>query len=347
MGAFGDAWNWFTTNPDGSHGPQWDPGGSASRAAGGVAAAIPDGAKSWLFGGNATKGMASGPASGAYQTGYLQNDFMNRAAPQMNAGQADQTRGQQGQLAGMLFQQASGARPGAGEMAVNRQVGSAMAQQTAAAQMARGANAALAARNAARSTADIGVNGAGMAAQAQMQDQTNAQNQLGGLLGQMRGQDIGVAQGNQQAQMQQQQLQLAALAQMLGVDQAALQQDLAKRQLASTDKGMLPSLLQTGGTIAAAAASDKRLKKDIAPADREVDNLLLNLTPYAYSYKDEKHGVGRRVGIMAQDLEASAIGAEIVMDTPEGKMLDVNKALSLALAAVARLDARVRELENR
>lgn len=213
-----------------------------------------DSVKTWLLGGKATEGMASGPASGAYQQGYLQNDFMNRTAPQMNAGQSDQTRGQQGQLAGMLFQQAQGNRPGAGEMAVNRQVGSAMAQQTSAAQMARGANAALAARNAARSTADIGVNGAGMAAQAQMQDQTNAQNQLGGLLGGMRSQDIGVAQGNQQAQMQQQQLQLQALAQMLNVDVATLQQDLAKRQLAAGDKGMLPGLLQMGGSALAAYA---------------------------------------------------------------------------------------------
>lgn len=211
-------------------------------------------AKNWMFGGNATKGMASGPASGAYQTGYLKQ-FNDRAAPMMSTGQSDQVRAQQGQLAGMLFGQATGANPGAGEMAVNRQVGSAMAQQTAQAQMARGANSALAARNAARANADIGVNGAGQAAIAQMQDQTNAQNQLGGLLGGMRQQDIGIAGANQNAQMQQQQLQLGALAQMLGVDQATLQQDLAKRGLQMQDKGMLPGLLQAGGQIGAAYAT--------------------------------------------------------------------------------------------
>lgn len=213
-----------------------------------------DSFKEKMFGGNATRGMASGPQTADYQRGFLQNDFMNRTAPQMNTGQVDQTRGQQNQLASMLFQQAQGNRPGAGEMAVNRQVGNAMAQQTAAAQMARGAGAALAARNAARSTADIGVNGAGMAAQAQMADQQGAMNQLGGLLGQTRGQDIQVAGANQTAQMQQQQLQLSALAQMLGVDTATLQQDLARRQLQMGDKGMLPSLLQMGGTAAAAYA---------------------------------------------------------------------------------------------
>jgi hypothetical protein len=305
-----------------------------------------DNTKNFLFGGKATKGMASGPQSADYQHGYLQQ-FNNRQAPAMDAGQADQTRGQQGQLANMLFQQARGQTPGAGELAVQRQAGNAMAQQTSAAQMARGANAALAARNAARTTADIGANAAGQASIAQMQDQQAATHQLGGLLGNMRGQDIGVAQGNQQAQMQQQQLQLQSLAQMLGVDVATLQQDLAKRGLAAQDKGMLPSLLQIGGQMGAAAASDRNLKTGIVDADEQVDEMLAKLSPKAYSYKDEKHGVGPRVGIMAQDLERSSLGRDIVDDTTEGKMIDVNKALSLALAAVARLDKRVRELEAR
>ncbi len=212
-------------------------------------------AKTWMFGGDATKGMQSGPQTGDYQRGYLQNDFMNRSAPMMNTGQADQTRGQQGQLAQMLFQQANGQTQGAGELAVQRQANNAMANNTSAAQMARGANTAMAMRNAARTNADIGVNAAGQAGIAQLQDQQSAQNQLGGLLGTQRGQDIQTAGANQQAQMQQQQLQLSALAQMLGVDQAALQQDLAKRGLALGDKGMFPSLLQVGGQVGAAVAT--------------------------------------------------------------------------------------------
>ncbi len=244
-------------------------------------------AKTWLLGGGATKGMASEPQTAGFQRGYLQNDFLNRQAPMMNTGQADQTRGQQGQLASMLFQQAQGMRPGAGEMAVNRQANQALASQTSAAQMARGANAALAMRNAARTRADIGVNAAGQASIAQLQDQQSAQNQLGGLLGGMRGQDIGVAQGNQQAQMQQQQLQLAALAQMLGVDQAALQQDLAKRGIAANDKGMLPTLLQVGGSIAGAAAGSPGAGAAVGgavgraiPAPSPSDSYILGPKPY-------------------------------------------------------------------
>lgn len=212
-----------------------------------------DATKTWLFGGNATKGMADGPATADYQRNFLQNDFMNRQAPLMNAGQSDQTRAGQNQLAQMLFRTATGTQPGAGEMAVQRQIGAGMAQNTSAAQMARGANAALAARNAARANSDLAVNGAGQASIAQLNDRTAAQGQLANLLGTTRSQDIGVAQGNQQAQLQQEQLQLQGLAQLLGVDVATLQQDLAKRGLKAGDKGMFPTLLKTAGMIGATA----------------------------------------------------------------------------------------------
>jgi hypothetical protein len=50
---------------------------------------------------------------------------------------------------------------------------------------------------------------------------------------------------------------------------------------------------------------------------------------------------------MAQDLERSAAGKRIVSETSDGKMLDVNKALSASLAASARLNERVRTLEGK
>jgi hypothetical protein len=52
----------------------------------------------------------------------------------------------------------------------------------------------------------------------------------------------------------QQQQHISALAQMLGVDQTALQQDLARRGLKMQDKGMFPALLQAGAGIGAAYA---------------------------------------------------------------------------------------------
>lgn len=244
----------------------------------------------YLVGGGADNGLQTKGQEDYYARNYLHGALDSGQMPQAQAaqlGQAaqlatgpqDQFRGQQMQTANYLHGILTGNQAGAGEMAVNRQVGQATAAQQAAAQMARGSNAALAARNAARNTADLGVNGAGMAAQAQMSDQQNAAGQLGALLGQGRQQDIGIAgqnaelqqqrmlqQGafNQQANMlnpqlnlQQQGMNSQYLAQLLGMDQTQFQNEMAKRGLAMQDTGILPGLLQAGGAVAASAVGGK------------------------------------------------------------------------------------------
>ncbi len=212
------------------------------------------GVKEFFFGGDATKGMKTQPQTADWQRTYLKT-AAEQGAPTLSTGQIDQSRGQQNQLASMLFNQARGLTPGAGELAVQRQANNALANQASMAQMSRGAGVGMAARTAARNAADIGTNAAGQASIAQMQDQQAAQGQLGSLLNATRSQDIQVAGANQSSQLAQQQQNLGALSQLLGVDQAALQQDAARRQIAAGDKGMLPSLLQVGGQIGAAYAT--------------------------------------------------------------------------------------------
>ncbi len=215
-------------------------------------------AKDWMFGGAAGNNIPTQTKTGDYQRGYLQNDFMNRAAPTMDQSASNQARGQQQNLATMLGRVADGSQQGAGELAVQRQVGNAQAQQTSTAQMARGANAALAARNAARQSATIGVNGAGQAGIAQLNDVTAAQGQLSGLLGNMRAGDIQTAGANQQAELAQRQLQLGGLAQMLGVDTAELEAAIARANANNADKGMFGQLLQVGGQVGAASLQGKK-----------------------------------------------------------------------------------------
>lgn len=251
--------------------------------------------KGYMVGGNATKGLDTKPKQYDAATGMLGDiagNAQGRTAPvaqsaqlggaaQLDPVQQAAARAQQQQLADRLGQMGSGQLAGAGELAVNRQVGQGLAAQNAQAQMSRGANTALAMRNAARGSADLSLAGAGQAAQAQMADQASANQQLGGVLNGMRGQDIdfggqnaqlsqqrNLMQGqfdqqtglaNQSATLQQRQMndvaQLQALGQMLGWDQATFQNELAKRGLAAQDKGILPGLLQTAGTIGAAAAT--------------------------------------------------------------------------------------------
>jgi hypothetical protein len=323
----------------------------------------------FMFGGDATKSIDAKPQNYDAATGQLGRiaaSAATRAAPQVGgtqlaAGQLDQSRAGMMGVANNLGQIASGQTAGAGELAVNRQIGQAAAQQTAMARMARGANAALAARAAARNTVDIAQAGAGQAAAAQMQDQQAANQQLGQVYGQMYGQDASVANqnaqlgqnaqlANQSAQLQQTGMndaqQIAALGQQLGWDKEKIDAEVQKAQVASQDKGSFASILQGAGSVAA-MFSDKRLKTDVADGGDDADELMARLRPKTYRYIDPKYGEGVRLGIMAQDLARSRMGAATLVK-PDGEHLgvDLGKAASAALASVARLHERVSKLEG-
>ena len=342
--------------------------------AGGAAALAGNKLDSTLFGGDATKGISTKPQNydaATAQLGQIAGAAGGRAAPQaigtqLAGGPQDQSRQGMMDLTNRLGTVASGQQAGAGELAVNRQIGMANAAQVSAARNARGANAALAARNAARNQADIGLAGAGQAATAQLQDQQAANAQLGQTYGQMRQGDLEYA--SQNAQLGQQaalenmraqlaqtgmndQQQIAALGQQLGWDQARINAELQRAAIKAGDKGMLPGLIQAGAQAGAAfAASDERLKSDIEDGGAEADELMSTLRPRSYRYTDgAKWGEGRRLGIMAQDLARSKMGSAALVTVDDKKHLgfDLGKAASAALASVARLDERLRKVEGR
>jgi hypothetical protein len=117
--------------------------------------------------------------------------------------------------------------------------------------------------------ADLGLQGAGAAAQAQMQDQAEANRQLGSLYGNLYSQDATVAGqnaqlgqaaqlANQQAALQQQQMndamQIQALGQMLGWSQDQINAYMAqtqKMQAQNAAPNFGASLLQGGGNMLA------------------------------------------------------------------------------------------------
>jgi hypothetical protein len=95
-----------------------------------------------------------------------------------------------------------------------------------------------------------------------------------------------------------------------------------------------------------ALASDRTLKKKVRKATpskytkKDVSELLDRLKAYNFEYRDNKYGDGRRLGVMAQDLEKSKMGKKIVVDTPYGKVIDVGKGLGMALGVQANLNKR-------
>lgn len=308
----------------------------------------------------------AGPAA------QMQGAQMQMGADPFRQGQIQQI----GQLQGI----ASGQQQGAGELAAQRQIQQALAAQQAQARMARGSNAALAYRNAANQSAALGSTGAGMGQQAALQDQQNAHAALTGALGQGRGMDVNVA-GQNAGFQQQAGLQNAGFQQQTGLANAGFQQganqanagfqqgnqqlnsqnfmgllgqlgnmdanQLQAQGAASQNKGMMGPLLSAGGQVGAAMMSDERLKTNVSDADREIDDMLDKLKPKSWDYKDQKHGAGRWTGVMAQDAESSEAGRRFVREEVDGKALDINKTLSATLAATARLNARLRELEQR
>jgi len=90
------------------------------------------------------------------------------------------------------------------------------------------------------------------------------------------------------------------------------------------------------GAGAMLLASDKRMKKHIEPIPKaEIEDLKKELRAFYYEYKDKLLGEGRWIGIMAQDLEKSKLGREIVVEKDGIKMIDINRVMSIFLATMA------------
>ena len=83
-------------------------------------------------------------------------------------------------------------------------------------------------------------------------------------------------------------------------------------------------------------------KTNISPGSNEVESFLDALNSYKYEYKDPNGSDedGEFVGIMAQDLEKTPMGASFVKDTPNGKMVDYGHGLAAILASQANIHDR-------
>ena len=121
------------------------------------------------------------------------------------------------------------------------------------------------------------------------------------------------------------------------------------REAAGDDQKQGAIIGALGSILAAWAKSDIRAKTNISPGAGEVESFLDALNSYKYEYKDENApgaDAGMFVGVMAQDLEKSAMGASFVKDTPNGKMVDYGHGLAAILASQANIHDRLRHLEE-
>jgi hypothetical protein len=197
-----------------------------------------------------------------------------------------------------------------------------LASQRSMAASAAPQNAAMAQRNAAMNMGRASMGMTGQAALAGIQERRAAQEALMQSIMAQRGQDMQVALGSRDN----------AIRAHGGV---------------TPEKSLFERLLPAGQAAATMIAmSDRRLKTNIEPGDNDANTAIERLRAHAFDYKDTKHGKGRQLGVMAQDLEKAGLG-HAVIETRDGKAVDAAKAATSSLALVAALGRRVADLERK
>lgn len=162
-------------------------------------------------------------------------------------------------------------------------------------------------------------------------------------------QGLSIAEANRQAQID---LQKTLYAQQTGNEMAALNANNAgNNQLGN----FIGGTVQQVGSAAAQAAimgSDERVKTNIENGSKEIRGFLDALSAHKYEYKDSHKnpatggGEGIYVSPMAQELEKTKLGKDMVRDTPTGKVVDYGKGFGAMLAALADTNQRLKRLEQ-
>ena len=97
-------------------------------------------------------------------------------------------------------------------------------------------------------------------------------------------------------------------------------------------------------------SSDKNLKKNIDKDTNKLHAFLDAIDPVVFEYKDADGTMGRtpgeHIGVIAQQIEKAPGGDVMIVETPEGKAIDMGSAVGTMLAAQADLHSRLKDLEE-
>ncbi len=131
---------------------------------------------------------------------------------------------------------------------------------------------------------------------------------------------------------------LGSLTKMLAASKGMLVPGKAEVEGDSPKNDRVPVLTSPGEVI---------MPRTVAASDdpKKVMEFLDKVKAQKYQYKNVNHGSGTYLSPMAQDLEKSEIGKSMVMDTPEGKMVDYARGAGAYIAMAANLHKRLKELE--
>lgn len=257
--------------------------------------------------------------------------------------------------------------------------------QMAMAGSMRGGNAGEALRQASVGQAQVTGQAANQAATNTLNSEQQGINNAGAVAGAMQGEEqqnqqfnagaqnqIGLAnsaQSQQQQQfsdsLQQQYLgqqetldsaQAAATLQAgeFGVNSAATQTAGAASNGVANTNATTAQITGVGGLVNSGVqtlenTSDRRAKTNVDDGDEKSSDFLDHLSAKEWDYKDpEKHGEGRHLGVMAQDLQKSALGDQMVSPDHEGTLrVDYGKGMAAIVASLAYLNDKMKALEGK
>jgi hypothetical protein len=227
---------------------------------------------------------------------------------------------------------AAGKTPSVSEMQFQKAMQDLSKQQLGAAASARGmSSAGLAQREAMQAGKEAGIELGAQSAIAKEQEQRAASEQLMRQAAAQRGVALGAAQANLQA----------------GLEASKMRSEFISNLAGSGAQAM------SGG---ASASSDVSLKENMNQTEKSgsemVEEFLDALKSYTYNYKDkenngQKNPEGKVTSVMAQDLEKSKLGKQMVTDGPEGKMVNYGQGMAPLFAAIAELNQRTKKLEKK
>jgi hypothetical protein len=233
---------------------------------------------------------------------------------------------------------AAGKSPSVSEMQFQKAMQDLSKQQLGAAASARGmSNAGLAQREAMQAGKEAGIDLGAQSAIAKELEQRAASEQLMRQAAAQRGVALGAAQANLQA----------------GLEASKMRSEFIGN-LAGSGAKVAAAQAQGGG--GATAASDVSLKENMNQTEKSgsemVGEFLDALKSYTYNYKDkenngQKNPEGKVTSVMAQDLEKSKLGKQMVVDGPEGKMVNYGQGMAPLFAAIAELNQRTKKLEKK
>ena len=234
---------------------------------------------------------------------------------------------QEQSLTDMLMARANGTAPSAAEQQMQNGIGQAQRAASAQAASARGVNPALAARLAQQSQANLASQGIGQTTALRSQEQAAATGTAANLISDQRGSRVAGQQLNVQ-----------------NVTGANTIDSNNANAAANRQGNMISGLGQAGMMM---AMSDENEKKGVVDGGKSVQSFLDAISAKQYQYKDQANGSGDQVSPMAQDLEKTSMGNQMVMDTPEGKMVDYGKGFGAILASQAHLNERLNKMEGK